>query len=149
MPTLTADAVLRAAADYLDAHPEKWSRAGEWIDSDGCRCAGGVISLIVDPDDRDGDPYLLSAAYAAVQLFEDYVYGEVIDRLSPDGFDGPVIGAWNDKIATGAAHVAETMRAAADPAQHPSNPDQLLAHAMGVCWHSPTADRFACQADPR
>ncbi len=27
---------------------------------------------------------------------------------------------------------------------HPSNPDQLMARMVGVCWHSPTSDRWPC-----
>jgi hypothetical protein len=29
---------------------------------------------------------------------------------------------------------------------HPSNPDRLMAHILGVCWHSPTSDRWPCTA---
>lgn len=28
------------------------------------------------------------------------------------------------------------------PEQHPSNPDQLIARALAVYWHSPTSDRW-------
>lgn len=28
--------------------------------------------------------------------------------------------------------------------EHPSHPDQLMARARGVCWHSPTSDRWSC-----
>ena len=27
---------------------------------------------------------------------------------------------------------------------HPSHPDQLMARALGVCWHSPASDRWPC-----
>jgi hypothetical protein len=30
--------------------------------------------------------------------------------------------------------------------EHRSHPDQLMASALGVCWHSPTSDRWACSA---
>ena len=28
--------------------------------------------------------------------------------------------------------------------EHRSHPDQLMAQALGVCWHSPTSDRWPC-----
>ncbi len=28
--------------------------------------------------------------------------------------------------------------------EHESHPDQLMAHMLGACWHSPTSDRWAC-----
>lgn len=123
MPTLTADAVLRAAADYLDDVPARWGRQF-WRDpATECRCSGGLIALIVAPEDQDGDPYRLpldgrrELAAAAVALFEAHVHQELLDRLGPDGLDGePLIGMWNDYIARDAQHVAETMRAAAERA---------------------------------
>lgn len=33
---------------------------------------------------------------------------------------------------------------------HPSHPDLLMSRMLGVCWHSPTSDRWPCTAtDPR
>ncbi|SNR32729.1 DUF6197 family protein [Blastococcus mobilis] len=123
MPTLTADAVLRAAADHLDAHPEAWGKEF-WRDpATGCRCSGGLIALIVAPDDQDGDPYALpldgrrALATAAIEAFEAYVHDELLDRFDPEGIQAagePLIGLWNDRCARDAAHVAATMRAAAD-----------------------------------
>lgn len=27
---------------------------------------------------------------------------------------------------------------------HPSSPDAIMARALGVCWHSPSSDRWPC-----
>lgn len=32
--------------------------------------------------------------------------------------------------------------------EHPSNPDLLMARALGVCWHSSTSDRWPCTDRP-
>lgn len=132
MPTpTTAAQVLRAAALILDAHPEMWGR-DLWLNKDtGCRCLGGLIAYVIDPDDADGDPYGLGdhskhsarlLAAAAIALFEEHVRPELVDRYGEDGVRDaakgePLIGLWNDRLATGPAHVAETMRAAADSAE--------------------------------
>ena len=29
---------------------------------------------------------------------------------------------------------------------HPSNPDMVMARALGVCWHPSTSDRWPCTA---
>lgn len=129
---LTPDAVLRAAALILDSHPELWGREF-WLDpATGCRCTGGLIALAVCPDDPDGDPYLVgegrddprrALAAEAIALFEAYVTDELFDRFDPEGVQAagePLIGLWNDRCARDAAHVAATMRAAADSAVVPA-----------------------------
>lgn len=121
MHTRTPADVLRAAADQLDAHPEMWGR-DFWRDpATGCRCSGGLIAYVIAPDDGDGDPFGLTdtaqrhLAEAAIELFEAHVLPELLDEFGGDGLGTePLIGLWNDRIARDAAHVAETMRAAAD-----------------------------------
>lgn len=129
MPTpTTAAQVLRAAALILDTHPEMWGR-DYWRDpTTGCRCSGGLIAYVIDPGYEDGDPYGLGdhskhparlLAEQSIALFEEHVRPELVDRYGEDGVRDaakgePLIGLWNDRFARGPAHVAETMRAAAD-----------------------------------
>lgn len=155
MPTLTADAVLRAAADLLDANPALWGRDWYLDPATGCRCTGGLIAYAINPDNPDGDPYALGdrrdhperlLAAAAITLFEAHVTDELFDRFDPEGVQAagePLIGLWNDRCARDAAHVAETMRAAARRARAATLAD--LFTQRGATPRSWICDR--CRAD--
>lgn len=56
-------------------------------------------------------------------------------------------------LVRGAEEAEEHRRLRLTPAEraaedsHPSSSDQLMARALGVCWHSPASDRWPCATE--
>ena len=130
-----AAALLRAAADTLEAGRVLWARE-ELVTMTGARCAVGHITLAANPRDTDGSPDLLhgrarTAALRAVQALADYLVTELgapacteevphewQQRIVtvPDPVE--TIGGWNDESSRVVAEVVAAMRATADRLQH-------------------------------
>jgi len=63
----------------------------------------------------------------------------MINDLKAGRQPGESLELWERRVD---AYVRSLERAARE--EHPSNPDQLMARALRVCWHSPTSDRWPC-----
>jgi hypothetical protein len=64
----------------------------------------------------------------------------LIDDIKAGRQPGESRGLWERRVD--AFVRALERRAVGD--HHPAHADQLMARALGVCWHSPTADRWPC-----
>jgi len=120
--------VLRATAAAYRNDDIEWGRDYFINLETGCRCALGGITYAVEPDDPDGNPFLINSegdgritAEAAAE-FADYLV-DVLDAPDAGSRDRygywlrdhiEVVGKWNDDPARTLDEVLAALDAAAD-----------------------------------
>jgi hypothetical protein len=118
---MTASFVLHRAARALASGEVPWGRKF-FVETDGCRCALGVVAYAADPSDPDGDPRYVDRsvrpdATAAVEALADYLVNELgAPRcVTEDGGLDVIetVGGWNDEPDRTVNQVVAALMAAA------------------------------------